>query len=73
MNNKIHLHRDELAKILKLVDVLNPPTEDYQSSRLVITSDSSSGIGSILSVEIPIVIDGIRGTFVKVISDEKDW
>jgi len=74
--NKITLHRDDLETILKMVDQLNPVTEklnDFTEGVVTITSDSSSGIGSIIAVEIPTDISGISGTFRKVIVDEKNW
>ena len=72
--DKITLHRDDLETILNMVDQLNPvKANDPTSGRVTITADNSSGIGSIVAVEIPTDIHGLVGTFKKVIADESEW
>jgi len=70
--NKITLDRDALETILKLVDQLNP-NNTIDGDRVTITADNSSGIGVIIAVEIPIDINGVNGTFTKVIVDSTKW
>ena len=70
--NKITLHRDDLETILKLVDRLNPD-HTIDGDKVTITADNSSGIGVIIAVEIPIDINGVTGTFNKVIVDSTEW
>lgn len=81
--NKIRLHRDDLETMLRIVDQLNPaadhpgglerPGIDFTAGRCTITEDNSSGIGSIISIEVPVDINGLSGTFRKIIIDEKSW
>ena len=72
--NQIRLHRDDLAKVLEIVDKLNPADDSKIAAGWVtITEDNSSGIGSILEMEIPVCIDGEYGTFKKTIVDESSW
>ncbi|NBP15811.1 hypothetical protein EBU95_15715 [bacterium] len=70
--NKITLHRDDLETILKLVDRLNPD-HTIDGNKVTITADNSSGIGVIIAVEVPIDINGVTGTFTKVIVDSNKW
>ena len=70
--NKITLHRDDLETILKLVDRLNPD-HTIDGDKVTITADNSSGIGVIIAVEIPIDINGVTGTFNKVIVNSTEW
>lgn len=70
--NKITLHRDDLETILKLVDQLNP-NNTIDGDRVTITADSSSGIGVVIAVEVPVDINGVTGTFNKVIVDSNKW
>ena len=70
--NKITLHRDDLETILKLVDQLNP-NNTIDGDKVTITADSSSGIGVVIAVEVPVDINGVTGTFNKVIVDSNKW
>ena len=70
--NKITLHRDDLETILKLVDRLNPD-HTIDGDKVTITADSSSGIGVVIAVEVPVDINGVTGTFNKVIVDSNKW
>lgn len=70
--NKITLHRDDLETILKLVDQLNP-NNTIDGDKVTITAYSSSGIGVVIAVEVPVDINGVTGTFNKVIVDSNKW
>lgn len=70
--DKITIHRDDLEAILKLVDRLNPD-HTIDGDKVTITADSSSGIGVIIAVEIPVDFNGVTGTFTKVIVDSTKW
>lgn len=71
---KIRIHRDDLAEILELVDQLNPVGVPKLGAGYVeICQDCSSGIGSILSANVSVEIDGHYGTFTKTIIDEEAW
>ena len=70
----IRLHRDDLEAILKIVDQLNPADSTRLAAGMVtITEDASSGIGSIVEIEVPVDINGMWGTFKKTIVDESSW
>ena len=65
--NIIHLHRDDLTAILEFLNKY--PDQEY----ITITSDSSSGIGSIVKVSIKAPINGDFVTITKDIVDESSW
>jgi hypothetical protein len=65
--NQISLHRDDLVSILRFTGMY--PNSDY----ITITVDSSSGIGSIVRVSLPAVINGDLVTVEKTIVDESSW
>lgn len=70
----VKLHRDDLETILKIVDQLNPPNDAQLGSGWVtITEDNSSGIGSIVEIEVPVEINGMTGIFKRTIVDESSW
>ena len=72
--NEIILHRDDLEKILQIVDKMNPAEGDSPAAGMVtITADNSSGIGSIISMKCRVELDGELGWFVKEIVDESSW
>jgi hypothetical protein len=67
MKQQVTLHRDDLVAIKEF-------TEKYpQSDFINITVDSSSGIGSIVKVSLPTVINGDLVTIEKTIVDESSW
>lgn len=67
MTNQVTLHSDDIVKIKNF-------TEKYPDSEFItITVDSSSGIGNIVSVSLPTVINGDVVTITKVIVDESSW
>jgi hypothetical protein len=65
--NTIHLHRDDVETILQFIKKY--PEVEY----VTITSDSSSGIGSIIDASIGTVINGDLVTLTKHIVDESSW
>jgi hypothetical protein len=67
MINTIHLHRDDVETILQFINKY--PDQEY----ITITSDSSSGIGSIVKASIKAPINGDWVTITKDIVDESSW
>jgi len=65
--NKLTLHREDLIAIKQFCDKY--PEAEY----ITVTVDSSSGIGSIVKVSLPAVVNGDMVTIEKVIMDESDW
>jgi len=65
--NKLTLHQSDLVSIKEFCDKY--PEADY----ITVTVDSSSGIGSIVKVSLPTVINGDMVVIEKVIMDESDW
>jgi hypothetical protein len=65
--NKVSLHRDDVREILQFVEKY--PDSEY----LTIEVDSSSGIGSIVTVSIPAVVNGDMVVVTKTIVDESSW
>lgn len=65
--NKLTLHREDLETIKKFCDKY--PDAEY----ITISVDSSSGIGSIIKVSIPTVINGDAVVIEKTIVDESSW
>jgi hypothetical protein len=74
MKQSITLHRDDLETILKHVDRFNPADDLMLAAGCVtINHDNSSGIGSIIDIDIPMNLNGVYGTFNISIVDEKSW
>jgi len=67
MKNKLTLHQSDLVSIKEFCDKY--PEADY----VTVTVDSSSGIGSIVKVSLPTVVNGDMVTIEKTIMDESDW
>jgi hypothetical protein len=65
--NQVSLHKDDLHEILKFVEKYTD--SDY----LTIEVDSSSGIGSIVTVSISAVVNGDMVVIKKTIVDESSW
>lgn len=65
--NTIYLHRDDVETILQFIKKY--PDVEY----ITVTSDSSSGIGSIVDASITTVINGDVVTLTKHIVDESSW
>lgn len=67
MISTIHLHRDDVETILQFIKKY--PEAEY----VTVTSDTSSGIGSITNASINTVINGDSVTLIKHIVDESSW
>ena len=66
--NEIYLHRDDLETILQFLDSF--PDRDI----VLVTSDNSSGIGSIIKASIfGATVNGNVVTVTKDIADESNW
>jgi hypothetical protein len=65
--NKLSLHQEDLLAIKNFCDKY--PDSDY----VTVTVDSSSGIGSIVKVSLPTVVNGDMVTIEKTIVDESGW
>ena len=64
--NKIYLCKDDLLDIVKLL-------EDMGADVALVSSDTSSGIGSIITASVTVQTNGHSGEFTKIISDETSW
>jgi len=67
MINRVSLHQEDLVAIKEFCEKY--PDSEY----LTIEVDSSSGIGSIVTVSLPTVVNGDLVTIVKTIVDESSW
>ena len=67
MKNKLTLHQEDLVAIKEFCDKY--PESDY----VTVTVDSSSGIGSIVKVSLPTVVNGDHVIIEKTIVDESSW
>ena len=65
--SKLSLHQEDLLAIKTFCDKY--PEADY----VTITVDSSSGIGSIVKVSLPAVVNGDFVIIEKTIVDESSW
>ena len=65
--SKLSLHQENLIAIKEFCDKY--PDSEY----ITIEVDSSSGIGSIVKVSLPTVVNGDHVTIVKTIVDESSW
>jgi len=70
--DKITFSTTDLKKIIDVVDQLKTYRQ-LRKDAITITSDSSSGIGSIVTVAVPILIDGVPGSLQVDIADESNW
>jgi hypothetical protein len=67
MIQEIHLHRDDVESITQFIS-------KYPDAEFVtITSDSSSGIGSLVKASVKTAINGDFVTITKDIVDESHW
>lgn len=65
--NTIHLHRDDVETILQFI-------KKYAEDEYVtVTSDSSSGIGTLINASITTILNGDRVKITKPIVDESSW
>ena len=67
--NTVTLHTDDVKAIQAFIDRQEGATSEY----VTITVDSSSGIGSIITVSMPAVVNGDLVTITKTIVDESSW
>ena len=67
--NQITLHKDNLYTILQFIEKYDQPMSDF----VTVTVDSSSGIGSVVTVSIHAVINSDSVTITKTIVDESSW
>jgi hypothetical protein len=65
--NKLSLHQEDLLAIKTFCDKY--PDSEY----VTVTVDSSSGIGSIVKVSLPAVVNGDMVVIEKTIVDESGW
>ena len=66
--SKIGLHKSDIKEIQRVLDSF-PHASDY----IEIEVDSSSGIGSIVTVMVKTTVNGHFGEFRKAIVDESSW
>lgn len=66
--SKISLHKSDIKEIQRVIDSF-PHASDY----IEIEVDSSSGIGSIVTVILKTTVNGHFGEFRKAIVDESSW
>lgn len=65
--NKIYLQREDLEQMIKFLDA-------FKSDHLEVISDTSSGIGALITAKITEVnLNGMEVNVEKVISNENDW
>ena len=67
--NTVTLHTDDVKAIQDFIDRQEGATSEY----ITITVDSSSGIGSIITVSMPAVVNGDLVTITKTLVDESSW
>ena len=72
---ELHLHRDDLVKMIELIDELNPvDTLRLQAGLVKINYDNSSGIGAIITASVPHEYGkGKFGELTVTIADESSW
>ena len=69
MTNKIKLHKLDIERILAVLECVH-----YNKDELVeIEIDSSSGIGSIGKVHVPVTFNSLKGTFTYELWGEETW
>lgn len=70
----VHLNRSDLVELIRLIDEINPEgTGCLRSGMVTVHCDSSSGIGTIITAELPHKVGDVTGTFVTTIADESSW
>jgi hypothetical protein len=65
--NEVSLHRDDVITILQFINKY--PDSEY----VTVTSDSSSGIGSLIKANVKTILHGDFVTITKDIVDESGW
>lgn len=69
--NEIYVNRREIEKILSVMKELDPEGTMIGNSKL--TSEGESGLGSTLTLTMPLKVGSQDGEYTVVISDEADW
>lgn len=63
----MYLHRDDIKKMLEVLEKF-PDAETVE-----VLSDSSSGIGSVTTMRLPVLVNDVSGTLEVVISSVENW
>ena len=69
--NEIYINRREIEKILAVMNELDPEGVMVGNSKL--TAEGGSGIGTTLTLTMPLKVGNQDGEYTVVISDEADW
>lgn len=69
--NEIYINRREIETILAVMKELDPEGVMVGNSR--ITSEGESGLGSTLTLTMPLKVGSQNGEYTVVISDESHW
>ena len=69
MTNKIQMYQHDVVRLAALLDTIHYDKENP----IVIEVDSSSGIGSIGKVHIPVKFNSLPGTFTYELWGEETW
>lgn len=69
--NEIYVNQREIEKILAVMKELDPEGTVIGNSKL--TSEGDSGIGTTLTLTMPLKVGNQSGEYTVVISDESDW
>ncbi len=64
---KVHLHSEDIDRIKALMESL-----DYDGN-FELEVDNSSGVGSVVKVHVPQMINCLEGTFTFTISSVENW
>lgn len=72
---EIYLHRDDLVRMIELIDKINPvDTLRLQAGTVKVSYDNSSGIGAIIKASVPHEYEeGEFGELTVTIADETSW
>lgn len=66
--SEVYVHKKDLEQILETMEKINPINDC-----ITINVDNSSGIGSVVTAEFKVNINGVEGCFRQVIVDHNDW
>lgn len=69
--NEIYINRREIETILAVMKELDPENIMIGNSKL--TSEGESGIGTTLTLTMPLKVGSQNGEYTVVISDESQW
>ena len=69
MTNKVQMYQHDVVRLAALLDTIH-----YDKEKPVeIEVDSSSGIGSVGVVHIPVKLNSLPGTFTYTLWDQESW